>query len=153
MRAFSWMGVLLGGIVDIVATNVVAFPLAIVAAVGANLSGVPASERGKALVAVMQASPGIRISGLVLGALCSVLGGYVAARLAKRGELLNGALSAYLCVGLGIYSMLPGHSTLPAWQHLASFVASPLLGAYGGYLWARAAKRMPIATETSVQLA
>jgi hypothetical protein len=153
MRAFSWKGILLGGITDIFATGIVAFPLAIVAAVRTNFAGVPASELGKALVAAVQASPGLRIAYLVLVAMCSVLGGYVAAREAKRGELLNGALSAFLCVGLGINSMLGGHSTIPLWQHLASFVASPLLGAYGGYLWTRSADGVLIASGTSVHAA
>jgi hypothetical protein len=62
------------------------------------------------------------------------LGGYVAARLARRGEVVNGALSAYLCVGLGIVSWVTGSASLPAWQHVVAFVVSPALGAVGGYL-------------------
>lgn len=42
---------------------------------------------------------------LLLGALCSVLGGYVAARLAARSELVNGALSAFLCIAFGLYAL------------------------------------------------
>jgi hypothetical protein len=151
MRAFSWKGVVLGGITDIVATNIAAFPLAIVAAVGTDLTSLPKAERGKALVAVMHASLGFQMTGLVLGAMCSVLGGYVAARIAKRGELLNGALSAYLCIGIGVYSVIVGHSATPLWQQLVAFVGSPILGAYGGYLWVRQANRALNATDTLAQ--
>ena len=151
MRAISWNGVILGGITDIVATNIVETPLAIIAVRGSNFSSLPASERGQALVALMQGSPGIQMSGWVLGAMCSVLGGYVAARLAKRDELMNGALSASFCVGLGVYSLVGGHSPFPLWQHLIAVLGTPFLGAYGGYLCARRANRMPVEVKTSEQ--
>ena len=151
MQAFSWKGVVLGGITDIVATNIAAFPLAIVAAIGTDLTSLPKAERGKALVAVMHASLGFQMTGWVLGAMCSILGGYVAARIAKRGEVMNGALSAYLCVGIGVYSVIAGHSATPLWQQLVAFVGSPLLGAYGGYLRVKQANRALAATDTMVQ--
>jgi hypothetical protein len=134
MRTLSLKGVLLGGIADIVATNVAAFPLMIVAAAQANVAGLPKAEQSKALLAAIQASFGLQVTGWILGGLCSVLGGYVAARLARRGEVVNGALSAYLCVGLGIVSWVTGSASLPAWQHVVAFVVSPALGAVGGYL-------------------
>jgi hypothetical protein len=134
MRVLSLKGILLGGIADIVATNIAAFPLIIVAATRVNTAGLPKAEQSKALVTAMQASFGLQVSGWILGGLCSVLGGYIAARLAKRGEVVNGALSAYLCVGLGIYSWVSGSAPVPAWQHLVAFVGSPALGALGGYL-------------------
>jgi len=151
MRKFSWKGVVLGGITDIVATNFAAFPLAIVAAMGTDLTSFPKAERGKALVAVMHASLGFQMTGWILGAMCSVLGGYVAARIAKRGEVMNGALSAYLCIGIGVYSVVAGHSATPFWQQVASFVGSPILGACGGYLWVKQASQAVAATETLVQ--
>ena len=43
----------------------------------------------------------------LVGAACSVLGGYVAARIAKRDEILNTAVSSFLCVGMELYAMLP----------------------------------------------
>jgi hypothetical protein len=151
MRAFSWKGVLLGGITDIVATNIAAFPLAIVAAMGTDLTSLPKAERGKALVAVMHTSFGFQMTGWFLGAMCSVLGGYVAARIAKRGELMNGALSAYLCVSIGLYSVIAGHLATPLWQQVVAFVGSPILGGYGGYLWMRQANRAVVATDTLAQ--
>ena len=151
MRAFSWKGVVYGGITDIVATNIASVPLVMIAAMGSNLTSLPASERGQAPVALMLASPGLQMAGWVLGAMCSVLGGYVAARVAKRGELINGALSACFCVGLGVYSLVGGHSPFPFWQHLVAVLGSPIPGAYGGYLWARQANRMLAARKKMVQ--
>lgn len=150
VRTLSAKGILLGGLADIVATNIAMFPVMVLAAARTNVVGLSKAEQTKALVSAMQTSPGLLFTGWVLGALCSVLGGYVAARLAKRGELVNGALSAYLCVGLGIYGMFSASSTaVPLWQHLAAFVASPALGALGGYLRLRQASSSddsPLAT-------
>ena len=151
VRAFSWKGVFLGGITDVAATGIIRIPLAIIAVIGSNLTSLPLSTWGTAVVAVIEASPGLRITGWVLGAMCSVLGGYVAARIANRGELINGALSAYFWVGLRAYSIVASYSTTPRWQHLVAFVGSPVLGASGGYLWARRANRMLAATKASVQ--
>jgi hypothetical protein len=59
----------------------------------------------------------------------------VAARMAKRSYLLNGALSAYLCVGSSIYALVTGHGgTIPLWQHIAFLPLSPALGALGGWI-------------------
>lgn len=134
MRTVSLKGVLLGGVADIVATNIAAFPIMVVAAARANVAALPKAEQTKAILAVMQASQWLQLSGWVFGGLCSILGGYVAARLARRGEVLNGALSAYLCLASGIYAWISGSPPIPAWQHVAAFLVSPALGAVGGYL-------------------
>lgn len=135
MRTLSAKGIILGGITDIVATNVASFPLIVVAAARTNVVGLSKAEQTKALITAMQTSPALQVTGWLVGALCSVLGGYVAARLAKRGEVVNGACSSYLCIGLGVYGIFAASSpTVPLWQHLVAFVASPALGALGGYL-------------------
>ena len=141
MRRFSPIGVIVGGITDIVATNVAAFPMVVVAMLRSNAMSLPKAEQTKAIFDVMQHSPGLQMTGWVLGGGCSVLGGYVAARLAKRGELLNGAFSSWLCVGAGIYSMIAPTMPVPLWQHLAAFVISPGLGVFGGILRLRQINR------------
>ena len=141
MRRLSAKGIVLGGFTDIVATNVVAIPLMAVAAARASVASLPAAEQTAAMLAAMRASPGLQVASWVLGGACNVLGGYVAARLARRGEVLNGALSAWLCVTLGLYGMASDMGAIPLWQHLAGFVLSPALGALGGYLRLRRADR------------
>jgi len=141
MRQLSPLGVLVGGVTDIVATNIAAMPVAIVAGIKAvastpNFVQLPKDQQTRALLETMQQTPSLHVASLVLGAACSVLGGYVAGRLAKRGELLNGALSALFCVGLGVYGAATGKGaagTGPL-QHAFFLVASPALGALGGYL-------------------
>jgi len=70
------------------------------------------------------ASSVFRVSSIILGALCSVLAGYVSARIAKHDEVLNGALSSILCVVGGLYSVLSGSAAL----HLALLPLGPVLG-------------------------
>ena len=73
----------------------------------------------------------------ILGALCSVLGGYVSARIAKHHEILNGALSSILCIGFGVYALFSGSAADQVGLHLVFLPLSPALGAFGGYLSSR----------------
>jgi hypothetical protein len=133
----SLKGIVLGGITDIVATNIVAFPIVIVAALQADAVNLPKEEQTRAVIDTLQGTPSLFVTQLVLGALCSVLGGYVAARIAKRSPLLNGALSAFLCVGFGLYSLVARADALGPWSHPGFLLLSPALGAMGGWLWQR----------------
>jgi hypothetical protein len=91
MRRLSVIAVLVGGIVDIVATNIAAIPIVIVAIakVGSNTP----QEELPAALASLRSDPLLFIAAFIVGSACSALGGYVAARIAKRAEVLNGALS------------------------------------------------------------
>ena len=141
MRKLSPLGILLGGIADVIATNIFEIPVVLVAAAQTHVGHLPKAEMARAIVTTMQSSPGLRTTGWLLGGLASVLAGYLAARIAKRGEVVNGALSSYLCIGLGVYSVMFTTSMLPLWQHVASVIGSPVLGAIGGYLrWRQAAR-------------
>jgi hypothetical protein len=75
---------------------------------------------------------GLRAAQLLLGGLCSVLGGFHAAWIAKHHEILNGAASSFLCIAMGLYS-LAGKTPVDGF-HIALPVVSPALGALGGYL-------------------
>jgi hypothetical protein len=140
MRRISIAGVLVGGVVDIIATNILAIPVIFAAAdmANADLAGAARDQVGRILIGVLRDHPVLYIAGFVGGALASVLGGYVAARMAKRGYLLNGALSAYLCIGSSIYALVTGTGgTVPVWQHIEFLPLSPALGALGGYIVAK----------------
>lgn len=145
MRRVSLVGILVGGICDIATSNIVAIPIMLVEAVYLRMHS-PEVDQTKALVAALHSSPAVRTSLIIAGSSCSILAGYVAARIAKRAELLNGALSASIGAALGILSLATGHSTDPITQQIAAIVASPLLGAIGGYLCARRASRRAAAT-------
>jgi hypothetical protein len=147
MSPVSLKGVVLGGIVDIVATNIAAIPLVVLAATRANVLSLPREQQTPAVVETLQNTPSLYFTQLVLGALCSILGGYVAARIARRSPILNGALSAFLCVGFGLYAFATKADALGPWAHAGFLLGSPGLGALGGYLYAR--RRQPSVPATA----
>jgi hypothetical protein len=132
MNMRSIVGVLVGGVVDIVATNIFALPVIMYVVLRDHPVGAGAAQ---ALARAIGADPSLVATTMVLGGLASVLGGYTAAWIARRNYLLIGALSAYLCTMFGIVSLV--HDTAGAaslGQHLGGLVMSPALGLLGGYL-------------------
>jgi hypothetical protein len=133
MKKLSLLGILVGGVVDVVSSAVLGVPLAIVAVVSYSTAhaGVPPHD----VTSVMHSSLSLTIGAWLVGGACSVLGGYVAARMAKHDEILNGACSAWLCTASGLLFWKADNT--PLWQHVILLVVSPLLGAAGGYLFGR----------------
>ena len=132
MNMRSTVGVLVGGVVDIVATNIFALPVIVYVMVRDHPVGACAAQT---LARVIGADPSLVATTMLLGGLASVLGGYTAAWIARRNHLLIGALSAYLCMISGIVALV--HDTTgaaPLVQHLGFLVLSPALGLLGGYL-------------------
>jgi hypothetical protein len=149
LRDISATAVVVGGVVDIVATNVLLAPVAIVFFAGLA-TGMPAPEQTAAFTKALTSNPTLYLVSLILGCAASALGGWSAARIAQRAELLNGALSAFACVGLGIYGMVKNPGVVPLWQHIAFLVLSPALGASGALIRIRqrqSAPPVPLATE------
>jgi putative membrane protein (TIGR04086 family) len=89
------------------------------------------------IAAVSQATPWLYRAQLLVGLACSVLGGYVAAWLAKQDELLNGALSFFLCVVIGSYSIASGKDSNAHWVQILILISAPLCGLFGGCLRVR----------------
>ena len=134
MGKVSVKGVLVGGTVDVVTSMLLGIPFALYARTTLNLSHIPRGQVGIAVAAVIRGSAPLYIGELLTGLTCSALGGYVAAWLAGHDELLNGALSAFLCVSQGIYSLASGKDSHPLLLQVLMFVSSPALGLLGGYL-------------------
>jgi putative membrane protein (TIGR04086 family) len=63
----------------------------------------------------------------------ALLGGFVAARIAKRNEMINGALSSFIGVALCVLTLVRGQSGNPSFQ-MALIVILPLFGFLGGLL-------------------
>jgi len=132
MKRISFKGVIIGNVVDIVSTNIAVLPLMTYMLI----SSAPVRDLA-ASTHVLTESSAFRVWSGVLGGLCSVLGGYVSARIAKHDEVLNGALSSILCTGFGLYALLGGGATGHSMLHIALLPLSPALGALGGYLRSR----------------
>ena len=129
MHRISLKGVVIGNIVDIVSTNIAVLPIMIYILISSG----PFGDSADSITQVLKQSTVFSVSSIILGALCSVLAGYVSARIAKHDEVLNGALSSILCVAGGVYSAFSGSAAL----HLFLLPVGPVLGALGGYLYSR----------------
>jgi hypothetical protein len=70
----------------------------------------------------------------LIGLGCSVLGGYVAAWIAKHDELVNGAASAWLCLLISAFTTVPGLGSHSFAYRLLLLAASPISGLLGGSL-------------------
>lgn len=134
MKKVSIPAVAVGGVVDIVASNALSIPLGIYLASKINLEQVPQQQIPDEMLGLLHANPGLYALQLLIGAACTVLGGYVAAVIAKQEEVLNGALASILCILFGLYAIVSGRSGDPAAVQIALMVVSPVLGAAGGWL-------------------
>ena len=140
-RDISLKGVVLGATSDIVGTNILLAPVAVFLFARMDQS-LPSAERSAAFTRAFTDDPRLYLIGMILGCSASIFGGWVAARIARRAELLNGALSAVACIGFGIYGMTLRTDVVPLWQHVAFFVLSPSLGALGGAIRRRQHERV-----------
>ena len=130
----SIKGILIGGITDIVLSSLLGVVLAIFVTAMPEVSAAPKEQMGKAALAAIHAHPLLHALQLAIGFLCSVAGGYVAAKLAKQSELPNAALASWLCVGLGIYSLATRQGDETTAIHLVLIALTPCAYVAGGYL-------------------
>ena len=128
----SIKGILIGGITDIVSSVIAGIPFAVFTAISLHQRNVPPEQWQSSMANGL----GTHLDEIV-GLLCSMLGGYVAARIAKHDELLNGTLSSLLCLALGAFMLLSGKDHQPLWIQLGSFIAAPAFACFGGYLCLR----------------
>jgi hypothetical protein len=126
----SMFGVFVGSVVDFAATVLCCLPLTLFWALKLNEEPLSVSFRAKLVYCAM----------LAVVLLCTMLGGYVAAAIAKRHERLNGTLSCYLFECLGIGAMLLRAGEDPWWAQCLLLVLCPFLAFVGGDL--RLRKRM-----------
>ncbi len=105
----SIKGVVVGGLVDVGSSLIFGLILGLVLAFKIHAQHLRADQIHKATVTVQSANHWLYWS---IGLLCSVLGGYVAARIARHDAMLNGAFSAWLCLLLELIVF--------AWDHLHS---------------------------------
>jgi hypothetical protein len=134
VRRVSLMAVVIGGIVDIGGTSLAGLPVVAYVMATGGILALPQAEQTAAVMAFIKGHTGLYVLLAIFGTLCSVLGGYVSALLARRSELLNAALSSYLCLALGIWTLASGQEQMPTWLFLSLLPLSPLFAGLGGYL-------------------
>jgi|RhiMetdeSRZDD1v2_1073273.scaffolds.fasta_scaffold1432961_1 hypothetical protein len=137
-KKVSILGFVIGSVVDIIGTNIWGVFMTIYVMLSYNLFQTAASsptELTAKVLNIFQTDPLIFSVNFIVGAMFSILGGYIGAYIAKHDELLNGALSSFLCVLSGIYGLFSGsHPVYLILLEILALVISPLLGMLGGYL-------------------
>jgi heme A synthase len=120
----SIFGALVGGVVIFAATVLFCLPFTLFWALKLNEEPLSVSPSARVLYCAML--------GVVL--LCTVLGGYVAAAIAKRHEHLNGTLSCCLLECMVIGEMLLRAGEDPQWAQWLLLFACPFFAFIGGDL-------------------
>ena len=100
-RGSTVKGVIAGLVVDLVSTMLFGVVASIAWGIALGAAGRSQPEIEAALTHA-DADPLMSASFLAVGVLCSVLGGYVCERIARRGDYQAGAILAALSAGLGL---------------------------------------------------
>jgi hypothetical protein len=143
-RAFYPLAVIAGAVTDVVGSNVIALCYGTIYAVtampGMIEQGLSQQEATARLTEQATGSPIL----LVLGLAMSILGGYVAGRIAKRNRVLHalGAALLLLVFGIIVNLVVTGSplgaarvaGSLPAWAGPILTVAQVLVTMLGGYI-------------------
>ncbi len=127
--------IIIGAVVDYVATHVLIMLYLVVYYMKDTLEkgGLHEEAIEKALKEMLSSQEGL-LALIVVGALCTALGGYVAGRLAKAEEVKHGALVGAVSLILGVLQtgMAGEGSLVPYWYELLGYVLAIPAGALGG---------------------
>lgn len=127
MSSISIKGVLLGALFDIVVTVVLSFIVVFA-------YGVWVGMNQPDQVQLLTESPGIYLATFAVAALVSIIAGYLAARIAGKGEVINGTLAILISTIIAVVVCLLTSLDTLGLMDVLTFIASPLLGTLGGYL-------------------
>jgi hypothetical protein len=151
MAAVYPKAVIVGGLTDVILSNILGLMFHVYVEHSQGLEEVPAEQLTAAVIAATQASFALLVAQYFIGGLCSILGGYAAAAIAKSNELLNGVLSSWLCVGIGAYAIFSNAFGIPLWQLIVFVVTTPLVYLAGAYLWLRRNRPLLFASNSSLE--
>jgi len=136
MSRVSIKGIFIGGIVDVGSSLFFGVILTLAALARIDRVRTPPDQLGPALNAIMR-GPLCMTLTMLTGVIMSILGGYIAARIAKHDHLLNGLLSAWLCTLIGIGTILLKPQAQPLLFDILDFILCPAAALLGGYLCLR----------------
>ncbi len=143
--------IVIGAVVDYVATYALITLYLIVVYMKEPLEkgGLPAEALQEALKEMLSSQEGL-LALLVIGALCTILGGYLAGRIARTEEVKHGAFvgAVSLIVGVLQTGMAGEASPVPYWYELLGYVLAIPAGALGGsFAQGRAKPSIPRSTQ------
>lgn len=148
MKNISVLAVALGAAVDIIVSVLATMPFSLTVAFRAALADPSVKFTTATLTAALHRSPLLYAGSVAAVLACSVLAGAVAAAIAKCDQIANGACSSIVKVLFNAYHFAIGTSLNSPWASVVLIIASPGLGAYGGYLILRR-RRLRLAKSAS----
>jgi hypothetical protein len=137
VRGISVFAIVFGGAVDLVLTLILEIPFGIFVVASLGLTKTPRGQMGAALLESIHGSPGLYAVQMAIGLGCSVLGGFVAASIARQRRVTNGVLASWLCVGLGVHTLATGHYSGSALTQAALVAITPVCYLAGASLRSR----------------
>jgi type III secretory pathway component EscS len=136
----SIKAILIASLVDVIGSSVVGMLVGIVVGMYYGLTKLPPSEMSTQLKIVMT-NPGIHGTLIFMGCLISIFAGYIAARIAKHRELLHGAASSFLCVIIGLFTIITTPYNASSFMlNLLLLISGPVLGLLGGFIFLKLKK-------------
>jgi hypothetical protein len=144
MRGISLLAVIVGGVLDVALSSILGIVLGVYVIGSRGWGHLPADQLSRALVAVMHDDLLLRTAQLAIGFGCSVLGGFVAAWIAKERKLYNGVLASWLCVGIGLFTQFPDFTLASAVWQLVTIVLTPVCYLAGAYLRTKMWQSVPM---------
>ena len=133
MKALSFKGILIGGIVDVGLSFVLGIPLSVYVILKVASLHLPKAQIHDAISGINREMP-IFLGQMVLGIVCSILGGYLAARIAKHDEMLNGAMSSWFCLLVAFYALSHVGPVFSPLVSALTTLAGPAGATLGGYI-------------------
>jgi hypothetical protein len=137
MWSISIKGIIVGHLFSMAASFLVGIALIIAYAAPHEI------ENFERLAEILNSGSALAVN-LVLSALIGIGAGYVAARVAGKGELINGALSSLGYVAAGLYSIATAPAERLPIYDTVDIATAPLLGLLGGYLCLRQRRRVQL---------
>ena len=134
MRRISFKAVWIGAVTDMVSSTIAGALIAIAFVVILHLTRTPTNPLDWTLLKPENQNSMLYGIQVVVGAACSILAGFVAAWIAQHDELLNGALSSFVSVLLGLFVTSADKDPHLRLTHILLLIVSPFFGLLGGYI-------------------
>jgi len=138
--------VLVGGLVDVFVSSLLGAVSVVFVLLLLSIAHVPSERDAEIVPHIVHGNPLFIAAQILIGAGCSLLGGYLAARLARHDGRLNGTLSSFLSVGSGLVSIATGHDSEPLAFQVLLLLLKPAFGFAGGNLRERQVRSKIVAS-------
>jgi hypothetical protein len=134
MRGISVLAIVVGGVCDIVLSATFGVPFILYVVSTRGLSHLQKGQHQAAISSAIHGSAFLYATQLGIGLACSVVGGFVAASIARERRILNGVLASWLCVGIGVYYLFSGRVETSLPVHIVLIAVTPVCYLFGAKL-------------------